>query len=527
MSELTGTARLAHLALKRDRWVALACVAGFVFLMAVSASGLADVYRTAAERQSYAATFGGDPALAAVQGKPHNLETLGGILAFETGVTYSIFVALFVVLLVGRQTRGDEEAGRMELILSTAVGRHAPVAAALILACALSVVIGTGSALALIALGFEAIGSFALGAWFAGVGIFFAAVAAFTAQLSPSKRTTTGLALATLGVAWILRALGDGGDGTLTWLSPIGWGEEMRPFGDERWWPLALMLAGAAALVAATFAVLARRDLEGGVLATRPGPAHASPALATPHGLALRLLRPSLIAWVAGIALLGLVYGAITDSIETFVEDNEQIAEILASAGGASLLDSYLATAAITLALIASGFAVQAALRLRGEENAGRLEPVLAGAVSRQRVAAAFASVSAGGSAVLAVVVGLSVGVGAALSTGDAGDVPRLVGAAFAQLPAMWLIGALGLLAAGAAPRLSPLAWAALVGFAAIEMFGELIGLPDAVTVLSPFEHTPAVPAEPVSVLPLLVLAALAAALAALGIAGFRRRDAG
>lgn len=52
----------------------------------------------------------------------------------------------------------------------------------------------------------------------------------------------------------------------LTWLSPLGWGEQVRPFGDERWWALLLplaLLAGAtlAAFAAAGLALFRRRDL--------------------------------------------------------------------------------------------------------------------------------------------------------------------------------------------------------------------------------------------------------------------------
>ncbi|HEY8466906.1 MAG TPA: ABC transporter permease [Solirubrobacterales bacterium] len=527
MSELEGTARLAWLHVRRDRALLGLCALAIPALMLASAVSLKDVYSTPEERAQYAASFASDTAVAATQGNPINLETIGGILTFETGVWYSMFVALATLLFVNRYTRGDEEAGRLELVLAAAVGRRAPIAAALLVAGALSVLIGALVLVALVAVGYEAEGSLGIAAWFAGLGIVFAAIAALAAQLSESKRTTTGIALAALGVAWVLRAIGDAGTDAFRWLSPIGWGQEIHPFGEERWWPLGLMAAATVTLVAGAFALLRRRDIGGGLFATRPGPAAASRGLRSATGLAVRLLRPSLIAWIAGILGFGLVYGAITESIEEFIAENEQIAEIVAQAGGTSIVDSYLATAVGTLAVFGAGFAVQAALRPRTEESAGRFEALLATATSRQRLLGAYVAVAVVGSALVAAAAGLGTAVGLGLATGDWGDLGRLLAAALAYAPAMWVTAGIGILLVGAAPRAAFLAWATLAWFVVAELLAEVLNLPHALADLSPFAHVPEAPAAPLGALPVLVVAAVAAALFAAGIAAFRHRDAG
>ena len=56
-----------------------------------------------------------------------------------------------------------------------------------------------------------------------------------------------------------------------TWLSPIGWGFEMRPFGGDRWWLLALSGVLAAVLIVAAGRYAARRDLGRGVLPGQTG----------------------------------------------------------------------------------------------------------------------------------------------------------------------------------------------------------------------------------------------------------------
>ena len=94
-------------------------------------------------------------------------------------------------------------------------------------------------------------GALALGLGIAGVGMVFATMAAIVAQLTESARLARGLTAAVLGAAFVLRAAGDSatddGSSVLTWLSPIGWLENLRPFAAERWWVLLLFAAAVAA----------------------------------------------------------------------------------------------------------------------------------------------------------------------------------------------------------------------------------------------------------------------------------------
>src|SRR5262249_43120918 len=147
---------------------------------------------------------------------------------------------LMSIFLVMRHTRADEESGRLELIGSAVVGRHAPLACSVAVAWIANLVIGVTMSVAAIALGLPAAGSIAMVAGIACCGLVFAGVAAVTAQLAQSARTARGLALCVLLVAFLLRATGDsagpGGPRWLSWLSPVGWTELTRAFGAIRWW---------------------------------------------------------------------------------------------------------------------------------------------------------------------------------------------------------------------------------------------------------------------------------------------------
>ena len=193
----------------------------------------------------------------------------------------ALLVALFTSVLVVRHTRAEEDSGRLELMSAAVLGRYAPLAAALAVAVGASVVLGGVTAVALIATGLPVAGSVAFGLTWACAGTAFAAVAAVAAQLTDRARTATGSAVAVLGCAYLLRAIGDsaGGATWVSWLSPIGWAQQIRPYGGNRWVVAALPLTFAAVLVGVAVLLTDRRDLGAGLLPARPGAASAAPGL--------------------------------------------------------------------------------------------------------------------------------------------------------------------------------------------------------------------------------------------------------
>ena len=524
MSNLTGSSALCRLILRRDRvrlviW--LTTIAGLVYAQAVSIIGL---YRDPAELAAAARLVEDNAAFIAMAGPPLALDTVGGRTTFEISAFAMVLAALMSLLLVTRNVRGDEEAGRAELLRSTVVGRHAPVTAALAIALGADVLLGVLVALGLLAAGLSAGGSAALGAGIAGVGLCFAGVAAVTSQVTVSARFASGLAGGVLGAAFVVRGIGDIGNGVLSWFSPMGWGQALRPFAGERWWPAALLVAATAALAAGAFWVSNHRDFGAGIIQPSPGPARATAQLSRPVGLAVRLHRGAFTGWAVGLFLGGLAYGSVSGDVEDFIGDNQTMADLMAQGGG-SILDSFLATCLLVLALISAGFTVQAALRLRSEERAGRAEPLLATGISRWRWAASHLGVVAVGSALVVALGGLGTGISYALVVGDAGRIPHLVGGAVAYTPAVLVLAGLVMALYGIRPGTATVAWGALTVCFVVGFFGPLLSLPDWAQDLSPFQHVPRIPAVGFSLAPIVALSLAAAAFTAVGGAAFRRRD--
>jgi ABC-2 type transport system permease protein len=273
--------------------------------------------------------------------------------------------------------------------------------------------------------------------------------------------------------------------------------------------------------------MLDHRDLGAGLVAPRRGRPTASRFLTGPVALNARLQRGSLLGWTFGISVTGVAYGSIANSIETFVQDNKAMSDLLVGSSGASLVDAYLATSTRVAALIGAGFAVQSMLRLRSEEAALRAEPVLATAVSRVRWATGHLGFAIAGSVIVLLATGLSTGISAALVTHDSGLVPRVVVAALAYSPAVWLLVCVALATIGLVPRAAPIVWALLVASFVVTFLGPLLSLPGWATNVSPFEHLALLPGAPANAVPYLALIAVAGGLALAGIHGLSRRDIG
>lgn len=521
----TGTGHLVRFILRLDRVRDTVWIVGVSLMVVIQAVSVKGLFPTQADLDKAAANFQDNAAFAALQGTPRQINTLGGQVAWQIAIYGGIALGLMSLFMVTRHTRAEEESERMELLRASVVGRDAPTVAVLSVMVAANLVVAAAVTVLLpLSSGLPWAGSFALGAGMAGCGIVFGSIAAVTAQVSRSTHLASGMAGAAMGVAFLLRAAGDAGNGILTWASPIGWVSMVQPYTGERWWVLGLFVVTSVVLIAVAFTLTARRDLGSGLIADRPGPARAPAALLRPAGLAWRLGRMVLLAWVVGLLVGGISYGSIGNDVESVIGDSEAAKDIIAQGSG-NLVDLFWVTTMLMLSLIATGYAVMATIRLRNEESGGRAEPILATAVDKRRWMGEHLAIAFLGSALVLIAAGVGAGLAYGIAIGDAGQIPRLAGIALAYTPAVWVM--IGLTAAlfGLAPRTMVVVWAALALCGFVGMFAQLLDLPQWLMDVSPFQHVPRVPATSFDVVPILILLAVAAALTTVGLAGFRRRD--
>jgi len=526
----SGTGALVRLILRRDRVVLPLWVLLLALLPVAIANTMHDLYPTAVERQSYIDIVTSTPTFLALYGHAFG-HSLGAITAWRLGGAV-LFVGLASLLTVIRHTRAEEEAGRRELLGATALGRQAPLLAALLVTFGADLALGAIAAAGLVAYGLPAWGSVAFGLSWAAFGWAFAAFAAVVVQATEGARAARGIAIAVLGSCLVLRMAGDvgkeEGPSWISWLTPFGWVQHIHLYGDQRWWIFVLFAACVIVFVASALTLSARRDLGSGLLPTRPGRAAAGGWLRGPLGLAWRLQRGSLLAWSLGFAALGAVLGGIAEGGVEVIRDNPKLEVVVGRLGGSfGLADTYFAAIMGLLGLVAGGYAMGAALRLWGEEASGRAEPVLAASVSRVRWAASHLTFALLGPAILLGAAGVDAGLAYGLSTGHVGrDLPPVLAAAVTQLPAVWVLTGISTALFGLLPRFAAsVGWAVLAACVLLEEFGRPLQLSKRVLDLSPFAHVPKLSDGDVSLEPLVWLVSISAALIAGGLLGLRRRD--
>jgi ABC-2 type transport system permease protein len=531
VNALVGTGSLVRLVLRRERIQLPVWILAIAGIIAATASSFAQLYPTVQSRVEFAASIANNPSVLALSGPAQGLDTVGGMTEWKFGAVACVLVGLMAVFTTVRHTRADEETGRHELLGSGVVGRHAKLTATLAVVFGAGVVYTLLIGLALLAQGLPAAGSFAMGIGVGGCVWFFSAVAAVAAQVSSSSRAANGIGAVVIGASYLLRAAGDSsaedGPRWLSWLSPIGWSQQMRPYADERWWVVALYAAISVVLLGVGYALVGRRDIGAGLVPERPGRATAGPGLRGTLGLAWRLQRGNLIGWAVGVAVMGGALGGISQSLKGILDSSPQVAAALQHIGGQqTLVDSFMSAILDVIGLAVSVYAVQATLRLRAEETASRAEPVLAGSVGRLRLAASHLAFALLGSAFLLAVAGAVTGLAEGLSQGDvAGQLPRLLGAAMVQVPAVWVLAGIAAALFGLLPRFTALAWAALVVFLLLGQLGPLFQLSQWALDISPFTHLPKLPGGEFTATPLVWLVVVTVVLTTAGLVGFRRRD--
>ncbi len=524
---MTGTGTLLRFDLSRDR-VRIAIWIGLLALMVVGVASSWDrIYPTAEERLQLVAILSGNPALTALLGPLQNPLSTGGLTAWRIGVGVVLVLGLVNIFTVTRHVRAEEQAGRAELLLAGRSARVAPLYAAIGVTVVTSVVFVLIATVLMVLVGLPLAGSLLFAIVAASSALVFTGIAAITNQIVSSSRGANALAGGILVLTWAIAGLGNLQDNLLQWLSPFGWINKADPFGADHWEVMIVPLGVTAILLVIATALQGRRDLAAGLIPERLGRPAASAHLTGPHSLAWRLERPSLLWWVVGYALVGLFIGLSRDSLAQFVESSPALTDLFAALGGSgAILDAFLATYVGLGGVLATFFAVSVVLRLSAEEESGHTALALATATRRSRWVSSYVVLAIVGSALVLLALGGVLGLTFGLQA-DQGisEVPRLLEAAAAWLPAVVFAVGLTLALIGIIPRWAGAAWVVMGVFALITELGPIFGLPGWLLNLSPLSHIPNLPAQELAVAPLIWLTAIGAALAVAGYIAIQARD--
>jgi ABC-2 type transport system permease protein len=529
-SPVHNAAKLLRFFLRIDRiWLPI-WIIGVLILNIAFAPYIVDMAPNQSDLLGYAQTMQ-NPAMIAICGPFYSGTYTYGILFVQMMTVWCVMLsAVMNFFLVLRHTRKDEEEGRTEVLRSLPVGRVSGLFSTMVLMLGTNILIGVISGAGLAAMGLESFtvqGCWILGAIFGVTGILFGGVALFFSQLCSTGQGVTGACFATLGALYLARAVGDVQGNILSNISPLGIMFKTQPFVENNWWPMAVILAEAIVIIAIALLLASRRDLGSGLLPQRKGRAHAGAALSNAAGLALRLVRPTLIAWLITLFILGLAYGSVFGDFETFMADNAMLQAIIAAdtGAGASMLNDFLAFIIAVMSCIAVIPVITIVLKIRSEEKRGRIEQLYTSAVSRSGNLLAYLAISFAISLLAQLLQCYALWLATSMVMQTPFELETLIIAGLVYLPAFWLFIGLGAALIGLAPKLTPLLWV-YFGYAFFVLYlGRLLNLPQILTDLSVFSAIPLYPTNNITAAPLIIITIISLALVAVGTLAYRRRD--
>ena len=509
---------------------------GLVFGVTIAATmkSYTSSFPTAASRANLLRTFQGNAAFEALFGLLRHLDTVAGYTAYKDSMTIIIVGAVWGLLIATKLLRGEEDAGRWDLLVAgqttragataqTALGLAVGAVALWLPIAVFTAAAGSGSG---IDIGVGASFYFAT-AMLAAV-VMFMAVGVLVSQLASTRHDANLIGGGILTVSYLVRMAADSDSriGWLRWASPIGWIEQLRPLIGSAPWAFVPIVVLSAVLVVVALRAAAHRDVGAGLLPARDARPPRTLLLGGQAGLTVRLTAPSVTAWLAAVGITGFVFGLVTQAAGRSLKSSPTIERVIARLGangaGAATYLGFVFLIAAGLVSVAAAGQITA---MRGEEDTGHLDNLLVRPVARWRWL------------LVRIGVGLGLVVAAGALTGAAawiGAVTQHAAVSFASLlqaginivpPSVFVLG-IGVLAYGLWPRAAVAVTYGLIAWSVlIETFAGTSRINRWLRDTSPFLHIRPAPAASPDWRAASWLTALGLAAAIGGVVAFARRD--
>ena len=525
---------VGHLAARRS--LRSGALWGVVFgvYIALQENAYVSAYPTAASRARVAATFGSNAGTNVLFGPANELQKVGGFTEWKCIGIFSVLGAIWGLLLATKLLRGEEEAGRWELLLAGQTTRGRATLQVVIGSCCGLAVLFAITAIFAVGLGHTTKIDIGVGpsllfalACVAGAGMFLG-IGALASQLAASRRQAASYAAGALGASFVIRMVADTGSHLtwLRWLSPLGWVEEIQPLTHPQPWPLLLIAALTVISFGAAIRLAKARDLDTSVISERAHPVERTRLLEGPWGLSLRLTRGVLTSWAIGIIAFSLILGLVAKSASSALGGSASVKRYYERLGinGVTTAD-YLGLALLIVSVLVVFAAVGQVTAMRVEESTGRLEPLLVRPVSRRtwlggRVGIAVAALISFG-----LLTALATWVGAVSQGAHVRFMSLLEGGLNIVPPALCLLG-LGVLALGVWPRATALVAYGVLGWSfLVDVIGGAVNINHWVLDTSVLHQMAAVPAVSPNWTAGAALIGIGVIAALIGGVGFGLRD--
>ena len=556
-----NTLQLTRFMLRRDRVTSIV----WIVMLLLVVVGLVPGMYAAMDATARGEMIGvlANPAMVAMAG-PAYAEIHPNFGAFYTNLMFiftAVTVGIMNIFLVIRHTRADEEKGRYEVLRSLPMGRLAGINAAMITALIVNAVLTVSMGIFMYLAGLVGDtamsfgGSMLWGVALGATGLVFAALTALLSQLSAITRSAMAYAFVALIFLYLVRAPGDMNP-DMEWLaliSPLGLVMRTQIYGFNHWWPIWIMLGTAAVLTVIAYRLNVGRDIDQGLIPSKPGKAEGGYLLKSAPGLTFRLQRFIVIMVVVGMFLLGASYGSVLGDIESFVASNEMYQTLILSPAGIdisvlyglpvedaiALMNRLLGAAGFTVVEMFAGFIggmmalmglaalIVFTLKAKSEEKDIRTELVLAASVSRTKYLLGFVVIAYVSAVLLQAAMGLGLYSVAITTLTNPGDMSLVfvMQSSLVYVPALWVMIGLTVLLIGLWPKATGFVW----GYFAYTFFIDLLGgtgiFPDWIARTTPFGFVPQLPMDEINFVTMGLLTAVAVVLTAAGFYFYNKRD--
>jgi ABC-2 type transport system permease protein len=453
----------------------------FGIYVASQAQAYVSAYKTPAARNALARSFTSSGGLNALVGPAHQLNTVAGYTEWKSVGILTVLGAVWALLLATKLLRGEEDAGRWELLLAGHTTRRGAAVQAMVGLGEGLLALFVITAMATLAIGHTSSVHFALSSSvFFGLTVtlgaaLFLAAGALTSQLAANRRQAAAYGGGVLGLFFGLRMVADSnsGLGWLHWVTPFGWIERLQPFTNPQPVLLAPIIGLAAVLVVAAVFLAGVRDLDASTLPDRSSSGAHTMLLFGNAGLALRLIRPTILGWLAGVCAFGLLLGGSAKEAAQSLQSSPRVEEALRRLdGGGGDVKAYLGFSFLIITLLVVLIAAGQVTAARREEASGRIDHLLVRPLSRGRWMLSRLGVAASAVVAAGLLGGCSAWLGVA-SQHVTISFTNLLGAGLNTVPAGLFLLGFGALAWSIAPRLAS---AAVYGLVAWSFLVELLG---------------------------------------------------
>jgi ABC-2 type transport system permease protein len=357
--------------------------------------GYAQLYPTVRDRLDATVLIANNIGLKVLFGTPYHLESVAGYAVWYALTMGVLLGSIWAYLMATRVFRGEETAGRWELLLAglttarraaaeTLAGAYSSLIWFYLIAAGTLVVVGQVH-------GVNVAPGPALYLALAAIcgAVMFVAVGAFASQLMPTRALAAGLSTAVFGVCFLVRAAGD--ITTQSWLldiTPLGWIERLHPlFNPQPIWLLPIF-GLTTVLIAGTIILAGRRDLGAAFIAGRDSRAPRTGMLSGPLAAAVRLTRGATLSWLGGLLAFAVFFGALTGTAAQAFSTSASAQHYVARLTGATQsagAKTFLGIVFLLLMLLIMSYTASTVSSMREDEATGRLDQFLVHPISRQR----------------------------------------------------------------------------------------------------------------------------------------------